>query len=265
MTDPLNQPASSDTTWTTVNVAEAIPGVPTPLTWTWEWAPMEASCRGTFVDLGALPQTGNPYPRSPTTPSSPSSAAALQSTSTCSGPWATPSPADPATRSRKKVFGSVRSDMASRANLRRYPVVAAKLVPSAIRARRRLLGHVADTDRWWRPRHHGHRSGPGPGTTPGIPAPVLGNRAGARHRILRRPGHLLPTRRAVRRRRPSRPGDDAGYLRGGRSPAGHRPVGSRPGATLPGEVPRRPRLPRTARNRTRGAVLARRSPSAYAT
>ena len=151
MTDPLNQPATSDTTWTTVNVAEAIPGVPTPLTWTWEWAPMEASCRGTFVDLGALPRAREPLPEV----TDDAFIAIFRGRPAVNldlfRAMGDAIPGGSGDKIEEGFFGSVRSDMASRANLRRYPVVAAKLVPSAIRARRRLLGHVADTDRWWRP------------------------------------------------------------------------------------------------------------------
>ena len=34
MTDPLHQESGPGTRWTTVNTAEALPGVPTPLGWT---------------------------------------------------------------------------------------------------------------------------------------------------------------------------------------------------------------------------------------
>jgi pyruvate,water dikinase len=47
-------------------------------------------------------------------------------------------------------FGSVRTDISGRPQLRRYPIVAAKAPAAVIRARRRLLAHLADTDRWWR-------------------------------------------------------------------------------------------------------------------
>lgn len=52
--DPLHWHSGPDTTWTTVNTAEALPGVLTPLAWTW-WADgVELGMRECFYDLGVL-------------------------------------------------------------------------------------------------------------------------------------------------------------------------------------------------------------------
>jgi pyruvate,water dikinase len=58
LTDPLHiAPAHSDVAWTTVNISEAIPGIPTPLTWSWYQDAFEFAFTGAFVDLGVLPRT----------------------------------------------------------------------------------------------------------------------------------------------------------------------------------------------------------------
>ncbi|MDQ1503333.1 MAG: rifampicin phosphotransferase, partial [Actinomycetota bacterium] len=54
MTDPLHQDSGPDTRWTTVNTAEALPGVPTPLGWTLWNHPLERAMRGAFCDIGCL-------------------------------------------------------------------------------------------------------------------------------------------------------------------------------------------------------------------
>ena len=46
---------SSDVRWTTVNLAEAIPGVQTPLGWTFWSVSMETAVRRTFGSMGVLP------------------------------------------------------------------------------------------------------------------------------------------------------------------------------------------------------------------
>jgi hypothetical protein len=44
----------ADVAWLTVNAGEAIPGVVTPLTWSFFAGPMERGTRGAFCDLGVL-------------------------------------------------------------------------------------------------------------------------------------------------------------------------------------------------------------------
>lgn len=52
--DPLHERSGPDTFWTTVNAAEALPGVSTPLNWTVFGWPVERAFRGTFADMGVL-------------------------------------------------------------------------------------------------------------------------------------------------------------------------------------------------------------------
>jgi len=54
--DPLHGSSYRKTYWSTTNVAEAMPGVQTPLGWTM-WAPIcELAIRGAFAATGALPR-----------------------------------------------------------------------------------------------------------------------------------------------------------------------------------------------------------------
>jgi phosphohistidine swiveling domain-containing protein len=55
-TDPgvIHRPSSSRAWWTTGNVAEAVPGVLTPLTYTFWTRPFERSVRGSYAEMGVL-------------------------------------------------------------------------------------------------------------------------------------------------------------------------------------------------------------------
>ncbi|MGH9038316.1 MAG: PEP-utilizing enzyme, partial [Acidimicrobiia bacterium] len=56
MHDPLHEVSSETTWWSTGNVAEAIPGVPTPLGWTLQRYAVVLGARGGFADMGVLPE-----------------------------------------------------------------------------------------------------------------------------------------------------------------------------------------------------------------
>src|SRR5436853_6756780 len=52
--DPVHEEPAAERSWSRVNMAEALPGVQTPLTWTF-WAPaIELGMRGAFCDLGII-------------------------------------------------------------------------------------------------------------------------------------------------------------------------------------------------------------------
>src|SRR4051812_27388035 len=52
--DPIHTRSGPTTFWTTVNAAEALPGVVTPLTWTLYAPVVEISVRTAFAELGVL-------------------------------------------------------------------------------------------------------------------------------------------------------------------------------------------------------------------
>ena len=53
--DPTHDDGPTTAVWTTVNAAEAMPGVGTPLGWTWFFEACELGLRGAFADIGAIP------------------------------------------------------------------------------------------------------------------------------------------------------------------------------------------------------------------
>src|SRR5213596_2130887 len=62
--NPVHMTSGADTRWTTVNFAEAIQGVQTPLGWSLWSEGMETSLRRTFGDFGILTAAQVPIPES---------------------------------------------------------------------------------------------------------------------------------------------------------------------------------------------------------
>jgi pyruvate,water dikinase len=60
--DPLNLHSPSGVLWTRVNVSEAVPGVITPITWSFYGELLETSARLGFYDMGILPRRATACP-----------------------------------------------------------------------------------------------------------------------------------------------------------------------------------------------------------
>jgi phosphohistidine swiveling domain-containing protein len=56
-TSPIHQPSSDECWWTTGNVAEAVPGVLTPLTYTFWAEPFERTVRRSYFEMGVISRT----------------------------------------------------------------------------------------------------------------------------------------------------------------------------------------------------------------
>jgi pyruvate,water dikinase len=150
VTDPLHDRSGPDTFWTTVNAAEALPGVSTPLNWSWFGDAVERAFRWTFVDMGVL------HP-----------AATVVSASVDDRMWGvfygraaanldtfrklgdlTPGTSGDAIE--LQIFGTLRDGVESRPSRRRYPVVAARLPRSAVALPKVLAGHRGAVEEFWR-------------------------------------------------------------------------------------------------------------------
>jgi phosphohistidine swiveling domain-containing protein len=167
MFDPLHQESGPTTRWTTVNAAEALPGVPTPLGWTMWNHPLERAMRGAFSDIGCLPPSavrvaeriddrysgiffgrftanldqmramGDLMPGT-------SGDALEQQLLGGVGEGAVPS------GSRRRYRGDTPRPPGSAQTKRRYPVVAAKMPALAIRIPKLLDARRREIDSWWR-------------------------------------------------------------------------------------------------------------------
>lgn len=147
--DPLHMHAGPDGTWSTANTAEAMPGVQTPLGWTFWGDPLELAMRGSFCDIGVL--------RSSEVFASPEieeryagvffgrfvgNVNRLRGVGDLM-------PGTSGDAVEEQVFGSVASDLSSRNSARRYPVVAVKMPLLLAGLPRRIERGRREYTPWW--------------------------------------------------------------------------------------------------------------------
>ena len=151
--DPLHETGSVSARWTTVNTAEGLPGVATPLGLSWFNQGCEYGARRAFSDIGALPGRGEGR----------SSAVARVDECFVAGFYgraatnvdflrrvADQIPGSSGDAFEEKYFGKVRGGGSSSRSVRRYPVVVAKF-PAAVWGAKRRLGRLEEKiDGWWR-------------------------------------------------------------------------------------------------------------------
>ena len=147
--DVLDEPIGSATTWTRVNVGEAFPGVPTPLTWTWAGPASDAGVTRGWVRMGVFPRSS----------SDPSDDVALRFVAISHGrallnldrlrSIGDRIPFNSGDKVEQTLFSSDQVSATSRPMRRRYPFVATKLGVAVIRARRSLLTSAPVTEAWW--------------------------------------------------------------------------------------------------------------------
>jgi len=150
VTDPLHDRSGPDTFWTTVNAAEALPGVSTPLNWSWFGDAVERAFRWTFVDMGVL------HPAATVVPASVDDrlwgvfygrAAANLDTFRRLGDL---TPGTSGDAIERQIFGTLRDGVESHPSRRRYPFVAARLPRAALALPNVLAGHRGAVEEFWR-------------------------------------------------------------------------------------------------------------------
>ncbi len=146
----LHMASPPDATWSSVNLAEAVPGVMTPLTAS-VWVPAsELGLREPFVGMGALPARRGAIPRDP----------AERITGAFYGRMAVRVdflcemgdliPGHSGEALARDFFGFVPPDFHSRSSNRRLPFIAARYPRTLLTIGRRIDRLRADTDIWWR-------------------------------------------------------------------------------------------------------------------
>ena len=150
MDDPLHQQSAPDTVWTRVNTAEALPGVLTPLGWTFWQEPLERAMRGAFSDIGVL------------RPSDVRVAPAVDDrfSAVFHGRFsgnidqlrrlADQMPGTSGDAFEEQLFGSLRPGVTSKRSFRRYPVVGVRMPGTVLRVPKLLAQRRAENDLWWR-------------------------------------------------------------------------------------------------------------------
>jgi pyruvate,water dikinase len=145
----LHEISAPCTAWSTVNTAEALPGLVTPLSWSFWAEPLEVGMRGAFADMGALPMR---EVRMPTAVDERFSAvffgrvgANVDRLRYC----ADRVPGTSGAQFEQQVLSSVRPDAPGGPTRRRYPMIAARLPVAAARIPVVLGRFRALTRQWW--------------------------------------------------------------------------------------------------------------------
>jgi phosphohistidine swiveling domain-containing protein len=148
--DPLHDAGVTAAVWTTVNTAEALPGVATPLGWTWFFEACELGVRGAFADIGALPARQVRVP----------DRLDERFVAIFYGHFAgnldmmrrigDQMPGSSGDAVEAQYFGQAREGITSSRSVARTPIVIAKLPVNAWRARRKLERLQREIDAWWR-------------------------------------------------------------------------------------------------------------------
>lgn len=147
--DVLDEAIGSSSAWTRVNIAEAFPGVPTPLTWSWAGPASNAGPTRGWVKMGVFPRSQErPHPDAAQRIVAISRGRAVLNLDRLHA-IGDRIPFNSGDKLEQTLFSSEQVSPTSRAVRRRYPFVAVKLPWAVISARRSLLASAAVTRVWW--------------------------------------------------------------------------------------------------------------------
>jgi pyruvate,water dikinase len=150
VSDPLHRPGeSADTAWTLVNIAEAFPGVVTPLNWTFIHEPSTVAARETFHRIGAFPRSvvgTSERPDDDIWSIFYGRCAANLDTLRELGDRM---PGTSGDDMEKQIFGDVRPGVSGKQIPLRYPIVAARIAANFRTLPPAVARCLADTSGWW--------------------------------------------------------------------------------------------------------------------
>ena len=148
--DPIHSESGPEVAWTRVNISEGIPGVSTPLNWTF-WDPsIENMVRGAYHDMGVLDTMDQPPPSAVDERVSAIFYGRVALNVDLSRRLADLQPGTSGDALEEHYFGAVRDGVQSDPSRRRYPVVAYKTPISWVRTPRQMHRMFADNEPWWR-------------------------------------------------------------------------------------------------------------------
>lgn len=146
----MHQQSGAGTAWTTINYEEALPGVLTPLTWSFWNERMELAQRGGYVDLGVLPRAALRFPEHVDDRFVGCFFARFAGNVSTVHAVSDLIPGTSGDEVERHMFGEVLSSTASTPSHRRVPVVATKAPVTILTLPRRLRRRRAEVDAWWR-------------------------------------------------------------------------------------------------------------------
>jgi phosphohistidine swiveling domain-containing protein len=148
--DPIHCPeCSAEVAWSTINAGEAIPGVVTPLTWSFFGDATDRAIKQTFCNLGVMPQrqvAAGATPEVRMWDTFYGRAAANLNMFRWVGDGM---PGTSGDAIEEQIFGQVRPGVTSRPRYSRYPVVAVKMPVAALRMNGRLRAQVEPIPEFW--------------------------------------------------------------------------------------------------------------------
>lgn len=150
LVDPTHDQSGPSTFWTTVNAAEALPGVSTPLNWTVFGARVERAFRGTFANMGIIPRAAVGVPASLDDRLWGVFFGRAAANLDTFRRLADLTPGTSGDALEEQIFGTLRPGVTSHPSKRRYPAAAVRMPVAALRLPRVLARHRADIEAFWR-------------------------------------------------------------------------------------------------------------------
>lgn len=150
--DPMNvlhQPSPGQVQWTTVNLGEVFPGVPTPLNWAVLAAAGEWGLRRALRNIGVYAGSDIQIPDSPEQRTIGIVWGRAVANLDAFRAMGDRSPGTSGDAMEAQIFGSEVSAGASTKQYGRYPVVLAKMPYAAWAERRKMLKQRRDIEAWW--------------------------------------------------------------------------------------------------------------------
>jgi phosphohistidine swiveling domain-containing protein len=136
--------------WTRVNAAEALPGLLTPLGWTFWHVRVELALRGAFADMGVLRASEVTVPATMDERFTAIFYGRFTGNLDMLRACADRTPGTSASALEEQMFGSVRPGLKDAPTRARYPVIAMKMPWAAATVGRRVRSARARSDAWWR-------------------------------------------------------------------------------------------------------------------
>ena len=148
--DPLHRQSGPETAWTRVNIGEGIPGVCTPLNWSWRDDTQERTIRGAYYDMGVLSRIEIPHPNDAERRASSIFYGRPALNVDVSRALADQQPGTSGDALEELYFGAVRADVTSVSSRRRYPAIFLKSAPLWAGIHRRVNDLYEETRIRWR-------------------------------------------------------------------------------------------------------------------
>jgi pyruvate,water dikinase len=147
--DPLHQPGSDHTCWTTINAEENLVGVVDPLSGTFWLEPVNRGTLGAFADMGVVPERAVVHSADSDSRVSSLICGRYSVNVDLVRRLADSMPGTSGDAMERDLFGNPRDGIPSQRSLRRYPIVAVKAPGAALGVVGRINREMPVSQRWW--------------------------------------------------------------------------------------------------------------------